>query len=345
VAQDHDESPSEVENVVILVVGGTGELGSAVVRRLVERGRQVAVLVRPRTGPLPDVPHGVPLVRGDLSDPTSLAGVCEGVEAVVATANTIVPRGGERVGVDALTEGYAELARQAERSGVGRLVFVSVPRSVMGRGATEFDEKQHVEQVLLDSRTPTTVVRPSLFMQSWLPAVGSRLALEGAQGPTLDRGFWLTRVVGATTHRSLDRLGVALLPGRGTARHSFVDLEDVAGVVAAAVDLPGPDREIEVGGPEAITWREVAAAHAAVLGLTDRAVRTPTAPMAVAARVLRPFSPAAANLLAVQHLVARVSTPCSPETTTALLGRPPVSVPDFLAARLAARRASEGVHA
>lgn len=330
---------------MILVVGGTGELGSAVVRRLTERGRQVTVMVRPRTERRPGALHGAGLVRGDLSEPASLHGICDGVEAIVATANTIVPRRGERVGPDALTAGYAELARQADRSGVGRIIFVSVPKEVMGRGASEFDDKQHVEQVLLDARTPTTVVRPSLFMQSWLPAVGSRLALEGAERSTLDRGFWLTRLVGATLHRSVDRFGVALVPGRGSVRHSFVDLGDVAGVVAAAVDLPGDDLEIEVGGPEAITWQEVAAAHAAVLGLPVRVVRTPTAPMGVAARALRPLSPTAANLLATQHVLARVGTACSPETTAALLGRPPVSVPDFLASRLAARRELGGVRA
>lgn len=330
---------------MILVVGGTGELGSAVVRRLLERGDDVGVLVRPGSDVDTSALVGVRIVRGDLTDPDGLAGCCLGVDAIVATASSIVPRRGERVRAGALTAGYAELSRQADLGGVGRIVFVSVPRSLMGRGASEFAEKAAVEAVLQARRTPTTVVRPSLFMQSWLPAVGSRLALEGAVRPTLDRGFWLTRLVGATLHRTLDRWGVALVPGAGSTRHSFVDLDDVAGVVAAATARGGGHDEIDVGGPDALSWKDVARIHADVLGVPARTLRTPTAPMRLLAHAVRPFSPAGANLLAAQDVLARFGSVCSPDATAELLGRAPVSVTEFLTERLARRSDSAPVRA
>ena len=321
---------------MILVVGGTGELGSAVVRILRARGKDVAVLVRPSTKVTSLALHGARLVTGDLADPASLGGVCDGVDAVIATANTIVPRRGEHVRTGALRAGYVELARQAHDSGVRRFVLVSVPTDVLGRGAPEFDEKREVEDALRRTGVPLTVLRPSLFMQSWLPAVGSRLALEGAEQPTLDRGFWLTRIVGATLHRSLDRFGFAVVPGDGSARHSFVDLGDVAEAVAATVDIPEVGHDLEIGGA-AMSWRDVAAAHAEVLGVPLKVLRVPTTPMRLAGRAFAPFSPAGANLLVVQDLVARVSTECSADTATGLIGRPPTTVHQFLTARLSAR--------
>jgi uncharacterized protein YbjT (DUF2867 family) len=71
-------------------------------------------------------------------------------------------------------------------------------------------------------------------MKSWLPALGSRLPLRGRQQATLERGFWLTRLTGATTQRCLDRFGIALPPGKGNARHAFIDVDDVASALAAA---------------------------------------------------------------------------------------------------------------
>jgi uncharacterized protein YbjT (DUF2867 family) len=328
---------------VILVVGGTGELGTAVVRNLLIQGRDVAVLTRSPVSADRARRIGAVSVAGDLSDPASLAGVCDGVDAVVATANSIVPVRGERVRRGELTAGYAELARQAELADVRRLVFVSVPRSVFGHGAAEFDEKEDVEQIFQGHRTPTTVIRPSLFMQSWLPAVGSRLAVVGAEQPTVERGFWLARLVGATMHRSLDRFGVALVPGDGRTRHSFVDVGDVAEVVAASVDLTGPHDELDVGGPEELSWREVAAIHGEVLGKRPLTVRTPTSALRLGSGLLRRVSPPAANLLAAQRVMARVSTGCAPDTAASLLGRAPTSVREFLLARLAKRVAFEGV--
>ena len=113
-------------------------------------------------------------------------------------------------------------------SGVRHLILLSVPREFMGRGALEFDVKARVEARLRSDGPPLTIVRSSLFMESWLAALGSRLPLRGGRQSTLDRGFWMARFAGATTQQSIDRLGIALLPGRGEPRHAFIAVQDVA---------------------------------------------------------------------------------------------------------------------
>src|SRR5512142_1469844 len=63
----------------VLVVGGTGTVGSQVVRELAGRGVEVRVLTRdPSKAKLPS---GVQAVKGDLLDPATIRTVFDGMDA------------------------------------------------------------------------------------------------------------------------------------------------------------------------------------------------------------------------------------------------------------------------
>jgi uncharacterized protein YbjT (DUF2867 family) len=79
---------------VILVVGATGMLGGAIVRRLLGRGDKVRVLVRDDTGERALTEAGARTARGDLKDAASLARACDGISTLITTANSAA-RGGE----------------------------------------------------------------------------------------------------------------------------------------------------------------------------------------------------------------------------------------------------------
>ncbi len=321
---------------MILVVGATGQVGFAVVRRLRELGEEVAALVRPSTDPASVAATGARIVPGDLRDPGSMGSVCEGVDTVVATANTIVPRRGERADFDAIARGYEALGRVARAARVGRLLFVSVPREFIGRGALDFDAKGRIEDGLRAEGPPVTVVRSSPFMELWLPWLGSRLPLRGVQQATIERGFWLARLAGAAGQRSLDRFGVALLPGNGTARHAFIAVDDVAeALVAAAMGGEETAEELRLGGPEVLSWRDVAEVYGRVLSIRVRTIRQPTAPFRALATATRAVSPAASQNLAAQTLLATIDTAYPPDDARRLLGREPTSVEAFLSQRSA----------
>ena len=63
----------------VLVIGGTGNVGSGVVTELLKRGAEVRALVRkqPEAGKLP---AGVEVAIGDLLDPVSVEKAMQGVD-------------------------------------------------------------------------------------------------------------------------------------------------------------------------------------------------------------------------------------------------------------------------
>lgn len=68
--------------MTILITGGTGLVGSRLLRRLVEAGVDCRAIVRPGK----ELPAGVTPVEGDLLDLASLPGAVEGVSAVIHLA-------------------------------------------------------------------------------------------------------------------------------------------------------------------------------------------------------------------------------------------------------------------
>lgn len=113
---------------MILVVGGSGDLGSRIVRRLRDGGQEVRCLVRPDTDVAPLRQLGAEVVRGDLTDPTSFPAACGGAETVVASATAIarVLAGAKHPSIHEADEvGMASLVEAAEGADVGRFVYVS----------------------------------------------------------------------------------------------------------------------------------------------------------------------------------------------------------------------------
>lgn len=115
--------------MTILVTGGTGHLGRAVVTQLKERGHQVRVLAR-RPGGDP----AVEWVQGDLATGEGVAAAVAGVKTVIhaATNSPAAQRGGFRAldffrsPTDVDIDGTTALLDAAERAGVDHLIHVSI---------------------------------------------------------------------------------------------------------------------------------------------------------------------------------------------------------------------------
>lgn len=117
--------------MTVVVTGGSGVVGAAIVRHLVAGERDVTALSRSRASDDTLAALGAIPVRGDITAPESLAAAFRGAEVVYHAAglNTMCPPDPaelERVNVG----GSAAVVEAAEAAGVRRLVYTSSAASI-----------------------------------------------------------------------------------------------------------------------------------------------------------------------------------------------------------------------
>ena len=118
-----------------LVTGGGGFLGSALVRRLIERGDTVRVLARGEYPALQQL--GAELVRGDVRDAEATAKACAGVDVVFHTAAK-AGGWGDRSEYEAINvQGTANVIAGCRSAAVPHLVHTSSPSVVHTGGDIE----------------------------------------------------------------------------------------------------------------------------------------------------------------------------------------------------------------
>jgi uncharacterized protein YbjT (DUF2867 family) len=141
--------------VKILVIGGTGNVGGAVVRELVKRRAKVRVLVRkqPEEG---NLPAGVEVAIGDLLDPVSVEQAMQGVDKLYLL-NAVVP--------DELTQGLIAYDL-AKRRKLQHIVYHSVFRVEHFKDVPHFASKLAIENAVREFDIPFTIIRPNYFNQN-----------------------------------------------------------------------------------------------------------------------------------------------------------------------------------
>jgi len=115
----------------ILVTGGTGFLGSALVRRLVEAGNSVRVFdnsFRGHTGRLEPVLNDVELVSGDVRDAEAVAAAANGVDAIHHLAfinGTEYFYSDPTLVLEVGVKGILNVIDACKRCGIGELIVAS----------------------------------------------------------------------------------------------------------------------------------------------------------------------------------------------------------------------------
>jgi len=132
-------TPSAHTPETVLVTGGGGFLGSAVVRRLAARGDRVRSFARRRHPGLDTL--GVDQIQGDIADPQALERACAGVDVVHHTAAKPPPWGRPEDYHRVNVAGTGNVIAACRRCGVARLVHTSTPSVVFdGRDLEGVDE-------------------------------------------------------------------------------------------------------------------------------------------------------------------------------------------------------------
>jgi uncharacterized protein YbjT (DUF2867 family) len=230
----------------ILLTGGTGGLGREVVRAAEAAGHTVRIASR-RARP-DDAPPAREWARMDVETGAGVREALEGVDAVIHAASD--PRRHAAVDV----EGTRRLAEAARAAGTPHLVYVSIV-GVDEIPFAYYRSKRAAEQVLAASGVPHSILRATQF-----------------------HSFVDTMTAGAA------RVPL-VLPLPTTFRFQSVDTGEAAvRLVRAVQDGPG-GRLPDFGGPEVLTWGEMAAAWKAARGVRKPTVHLPLpGPLAAAFR-------------------------------------------------------------
>lgn len=240
---------------MILVAGGTGFLGRAIVAALRFDGHLVRVLSRGgRANPWAGDP-GVTVVEGDVRDAATLGEAVAGCDTVVIAVQ--FPGHPVEVPKKGLTydeydrKGTENLVAAAKKAGVKRLVYLSGVNVGQGRDEEWFVAKERAEAAVVNSDIAYTIVRPS-----WV---------YGPRDKTLNKLATFARL-----------LPFVPLPGPGTAKVQPVHVEDVALVVARCLQSPATENQVvEIGGPQLLTFRQIVRIMLEVMGKRRLVLPTP----------------------------------------------------------------------
>jgi uncharacterized protein YbjT (DUF2867 family) len=304
---------------MILVVGATGQVGSLVVRRLRAQGEPVRAMVRDPATATDLAATGAELAVADLGRRETLDAALAGVDAVIATANAVAPiRKGDSTAV--LDAGYIELIERAERAGVRRFVFMSVPETPLDEHVPVAAAKRRIERLLGESGLSWLSLRTPPFTEVWLALVGSELPLRGEDRSTLGRAYPTLRRFRRVTGRTVERRGVMVVPGPASARQAFLSVHDAAAGLAAAVRPETGEGPVDLGGPEVLSWTDIARIYERVLGRRVRVLSQPAGAFAVLQRLFTPVAPSLAGVMGLNRLIATSETDWDTSDTARRLG-------------------------
>ena len=150
----------------VVVVGATGNLGSKIVKSLIEQGAAVTAMVRATSNRTKLEQLGVRnFVVGDLMDKASLSEALSpayGFDAVIASAAGYTRHSkGDSAETD--TIGYRNLVDATKDAGIPRFVLISILESDKAVSVPHFHNKYRIEKYLQEKQQPYIALRPGAF--------------------------------------------------------------------------------------------------------------------------------------------------------------------------------------
>ncbi len=222
---------------MILITGATGYIGQHLVRRLVERGERPRGLVRdPQKAARLFPGVEMELVRGDTTDPASLAEAVHGVETIVHAAFMTADRKQSPGNYYAATnvEGTANLITAAEAAGVKRVIEISGLGTRPDKPGSYMQGRYLAEKQLKESSLDWTIIQPSVLFGKDAPFIKGLSDL-------------------------IQSSPVVPLIGGGKIMFQPIYIEDVVSVVLWTLDQPerSSKQTFTIGGPAYYSFTQI----------------------------------------------------------------------------------------
>lgn len=256
---------------MILIVGVTGVLGRETARQLLAAGHKVRGLTRNPASADDLKKMGVEVVQGDLIDHASLKAACQGVEAVLAAAHSLLGTGGYKS--EAVDDaGHRALIDAAKAAGVKHFVYTSAQGTWEDHPTDFYRTKFQVEKYLKASGLSYTILRPPSFME-----------------------WHVHNLLGA----EILKTGKATIYGAGNNPINFMAGKEVAHIAVIALTDPTrlKNRTVEMGGPDNVTRNQIAEMYARFSGKPLKKMNVPTGVMKVMGPILGPIQPVLSRLM------------------------------------------------
>lgn len=229
---------------MFVVVGATGNTGSAVADTLLSRKQPVRIVVRSADKGAVWKAKGAEVAVASFDDVPALTKAFEGAKGVYLL---VPPNYGA---VAWLADQRARMDRVAEavkKSGVGHVVFLSSVGGHIAEGTGPIKALRYGEQVLGKAVGNLTILRPCYFMENWWPGIGA--AKANGTLPTF-------------------------IPP--SAKIPMIATGDIGRIGAEQLIAGGKGRQVvEMAGPEEYSPEQVAAALGQLLGRTVTAQHAP----------------------------------------------------------------------
>lgn len=243
----------------VLVAGATGYLGRFVVKALKAKGYWVRALGRSAAKLAPVKEYADELFVGEVTDPDSLIGLCDGTDIVFSSLGITRQKDGLTY-EDIDYQANRNLLTMAEAAGVSQFMYVHVLNAEKLEHVAMVQAKKKFVDDLKRSTLNHTVICPTGFFSDMEEIL------------------------------SMARSGRVYLFGDGSNRINPIHGADLAEVCASA--LVGSEGEIDVGGPEVFTYREIAKLAFDVLEQREKITCIPKYLVSATAGTLRWLTPA-----------------------------------------------------
>ena len=230
----------------ILVTGGTGFVGQALVRALVDAGHEV----RATTRDLERVTNaaGVDWVRCDVNDRTDLERAAQGIDVAYFLVHGM--GSGQRDYASKERRAAAQFAEVAARAKLKRIIYLGGVAPV-AKPSEHLKSRLEVGEILRAGSVPTLELRASMIIGN------------GSASWQIVRDLAM-------------RLPAMLLPSWTASRTCPVAIEDVTVALVRGLELPMPASAwYDIPGPEVLSGREILVRLAALRGRRVPSLRVP----------------------------------------------------------------------